>query len=251
MSLFNRLCSAFRSSVEDVISELSERTNGTSNTTNQTKTETNPPTVEKSTSAPIISDDMIKEYVFNGEIKSGSQIMVSSDEMVVLIKDGNIVDLLPSGVYILNDSNVSYFTTGCAYSISLKESTQIKWGTAKPVSFNDSTYGMLSLRLNGAYSYRICDIVKAITEYIKSESSFSFSDYTREFLVIPAVERAVSNCNITSYAEIQNTDFSKLIENELLETGINFTVNTNIATLTEDSKKVIEQYMKEKLFNNQ
>ena len=249
MSLLKRLFSAFTSSVDDTISELSEHTNNT-NPTN--KVEVNPPTVEKSTSTPDNnSDGIISKYVFNGEIKSGTQIMVSSGEMLVVIKDGTIVDLLPTGMYVLDDSNVSNFATGSAYTISLKESDKFKWGTVKPINFNDKQYGMLALIVRGTYSYKICDVVKFVTDYMNTGNIFSVNDHTRS-LLINAVEKAIYSYNGISYTQLSTADIGKLVENELNDTtGINFTVDLDMITLTKESEEIIKQAMRNKILNNQ
>lgn len=245
MSLLKRLFSAFTSSVDNTISELSEHTNNTN------KIEVNTPTVEKSTSTPDNnSDGIISKYVFSGEIKSGTQIMVSSGEILVVIKDGTIVNLLPTGIYVLDDSNVSDFATGSAYTISLKESEKFKWGTINPINFNDNQYGMLALRVRGTYSYKICDVVKFVTDYMKAGNIFSVNDHTKS-LLINAVEKAIYNCNGISYTQLSTADIGKFVENELKDIGINFIVNIEMITLTQESEAVIKQAMQNKNFNNQ
>ncbi|MEE1076364.1 MAG: SPFH domain-containing protein [Acutalibacteraceae bacterium] len=245
MSLLKRLFSAFTSSVDNTISELSEHTNNTN------KIEVNTPTVEKSTSTPDNnSDGIISKYVFSGEIKSGTQIMVSSGEILVVIKDGTIVNLLPTGIYVLDDSNVSDFATGSAYTISLKESEKFKWGTINPINFNDNQYGMLALRVRGTYSYKICDVVKFVTDYMKAGNIFSVNDHTKS-LLINAVEKAIYNCNGISYTQLSTADIGKFVENELKDIGINFIVNIEMITLAQESEAVIKQAMQNKNFNNQ
>ena len=245
MSLLKRLFSAFTSSVDNTISELSEHTNNTN------KIEVNTPTVEKSTSTPDNnSDGIISKYVFSGEIKSGTQIMVSSGEILVVIKDGTIVNLLPTGMYVLDDSNVSDFATGSAYTISLKESEKFKWGTINPINFNDNQYGMLALRVRGTYSYKICDVVKFVTDYMKAGNIFSVNDHTKS-LLINAVEKAIYNCNGISYTQLSTADIGKFVENELKDIGINFIVNIEMITLAQESEAVIKQAMQNKNFNNQ
>lgn len=254
MSLFKRLCSAFTSSVENAISELSEHTSSTNNNNTNNANITNsveatPPTAKNSTFKPNDnSNDIISKYVFNDEIQSGTQIVVNSGEAIVVIKNGAIVNLLTTGVYAFNDSNISDFTTGSAYIISLKESDKIKWGTVKPIAFTDNQYGLLSLRLRGTYSYKICDIVKFVNDYMNC--SLPVNDYTRN-LLINAVEIAISRCNGGSYTQLKPADISRLIENELVNTGLSFNVKLDMITPTEESNAVIKQAMQNAIFNNQ
>ncbi len=239
MSLFKRICSVFTSSVEDEASEQN----------NTNKVETNPSTVEKTTNTPDNdSDDMISKYVFDGEIKSGNKITVSDGEVLVIIKDGAIIDLLQTGIYILNDASVSNFASGTAYVISLKESSKIRWGTAKPINFTDDQYGELSLRLRGTYSYNICDVVKFVTDYMNC--GLSVNDYTIN-LLINAVEKVVDNCNVNSYLHLPTANVGKLLEDELRNTGINFKIKLDMITPTEESKEVIKQAMQNVILNNQ
>ena len=248
MGLFDRLRSAFTASVENAISELSKNTNNANNTN---KVETNQPTVENKTITPDNnSNDMIRPYVFNGEVKSGTQIMVSSDEAIVVMKNGVVVNFLLPGVYVFNDSNADDFVTGSAYTISLKESEEIRWGTAKPICFTDSEYGMLSLRVCGAFSYTICDPVKFVIDYMNTGSSVSVNEYTKN-LLINTLDETFSKYNGTSYTILPLAEICKHIENELQTKGINIKVKIKMIKLTEDSQAIINQAMQNKILNNQ
>ncbi len=120
MSLFKSLCSLFTSSGD-------ERSN---NTNAEKKIESNPPAVEKPVSTPDKnSDSLISEYVFDGEVKIGTQITVNPLELLVFTKDGVMVDLLQQGVYVVNESILSKFTSGVAYTVKLTPCAGIRWGT--------------------------------------------------------------------------------------------------------------------------
>lgn len=242
MSLFKRICSMFTSSVEAATNDNSQQTYNTNNTYTTNTVEASTATLQKSTTTPSDnSDDIISKYAFNGEIKSGTQITVSDGEMLVVIKDGAIADLLTTGVYVLNESNVSNFVTGSVYTVNLKETDEIKWATTKPIDFNDNRYGMLSLRILGSYSYSICDVVKFVNDYMLL--GISVNDYTRN-LLIEAFEKVICSLNGTSYTQLSPANISKLVQDELRNTGLMFRVNIERIALTEESKSVIEQAMK-------
>ena len=245
MGLFKSLCSLFTSSDEDAVSAPSNNPN----TTN--KVEANPPTVEKTTRTTNKSNDgMITEYVFDGEVKIGTQIKVEPLEWLFITKDGAVVDVIQEGIYVVNESSLPIFTSSVCYTVKLLESDKFRWGTIKPIIFADNNYGMISLRVCGVYNYKICDPVMILTDYINANGNLSLTDYTRT-LVIEAVEKAIHNYNGSSYAQLPTADICKAVNDNLSDTGLRFTVQIQMITPTEETKARIEQAMQNRIFNNQ
>ncbi len=245
MGLFKSLCSLFTSSGEDAVSAPSNNPN----TTN--KVETNPQAVEKTArTTNKNSDGMITEYVFDGEVKIGTQIKVEPLEWLFITKDGAVVDVLQEGIYVVNESSLPLFTSGVCYTVKLLESNKFRWGTSKPIIFTDNDCGMISLRVCGVYRYKICDPVKILTDYINADSNFSLTEYTRN-LVVNAVEKEIQNYNGCSYTQLPAADICKAVNNVLNDTGLKFTVQIQMIKPTEESIAAINQAMQNKILNNQ
>lgn len=227
MGLFKRLCSAFASSAEDAMPV----TNNTNNI------ETPQPVAEKTTSA-LSNDSMVQPYFHNGN----AELTVNPMELIIVIKDGNIADLYPTGTHTLDDTKSANLTNGTAYTLSLRESDKVKWSTVNPISFTDSKYGVLSLRARGAFSYKLIDPARFVDEYIIAGSNISIDDYAKN-IFDNSIETAIQNCNIASYLELQSPKFCRAIENELQCPVFNYKVNIEMIKLTEESQKAIEQAM--------
>ena len=198
--------------------------------------------VEESTPTPEDKTGIISNFTCEGGIKVGTQITVSDGQLLVALKDGNIIDLMPTGMYVVNEENASKLATSSLYYISLMESDRIRWGTTNPINFTDAKYGNLSLRVRGAYSYKVADPIKFITDCMNAGRSISVDDYIRP-RVITAVEKIIFNNNGTSYTELPKAINKNLIRDELADTGINVNVFIEMIDLTEDSKTKIKNAM--------
>ena len=227
MSLFKRLFSTLTDS-SNPVSEPAKPIAPT-----ETKVEVNEPTATESTS-------VITQY--QGEIHSGTRLMVSDGQFLIALKDGNIVDVLAPGVYMINEQNISNFASSSLYYISTLESETIKWGTIKPINFTDSNYGNLSLRAMGTFSYIICDPVKFIMDYLNAGEGISADEYIKN-LVINAVQQLVYQNNGTSYTRLPMAVTNTAIKDQLETTGIKFTVRIQMINLTEESQSKIKTAM--------
>lgn len=235
MSLFKNLFSLFSSSDENA-SAPSDKIN----------VETNPQAARKATrTTNKNSDGMITEYVFDGEVKIGTQIKVEPLEWFFITKDGNVVDVLQEGVYIVNEASLPNFTNGICYTVKLLESNRLNWGINEPITFTDNNCGELSLRVCGAYRYKICDPVRVLTDYINADDNFSIPDFTKN-LVVNAVKKEIQNYNGCSYSQLPTADICKAVNNVLSDTGLKFTVQIQMIKPTEESIAAIEQAMQNK-----
>ncbi len=244
MGLFKRLCSLFTSSGEDAVSAPSNNPN----TTN--KVETNLATVEKTArTTDEHSDNLITEYVFDGEVKIGTKIKVNPTELLAVTKDGVIVEMFRDGEYVVNDSNLSKFKNSVPYTISLLKRTN-SWSTNEPIIFTDSDCGEVSLRAYGTYHYNLWDPVRIVTDYINADSNFSLHDYTRT-LVVNAFEKVIQNYNGSSFTQLPTKDICNAVHDELRATGFGFIIQIEMIKPTEESEAEIKHDMQNKILNNQ
>ena len=78
------------------------------------------------------------------------------------MRDGKALDLLPPGRHTLSTQNIPLLTaligipfggkspfTAEVFFVSMREITDLKWGTPQPLVFRDSEFGMIRLRAFG------------------------------------------------------------------------------------------------------
>lgn len=243
MGLFKGLCSLFTSSGKNTVSAPSNN----SDTTNKVET---PATVEKAAhTTDKNSDNLITEYIFDGEVKIGTKIKVNPTELLAVTKDGVIIEMFSEGEYIITDSNLFKFTNSVPYTISLLGRTN-KWSTNEPIIFTDNDYGEVSLRACGTYHYNLWDPVTIVTNYINEGPNFSLHEYTRN-LVVNTFEKVIQSYNGTSFTQLPTKEICNAVHEELRATGFGFTIEIQMIKPTEESITAINQAMQNKILNNQ
>lgn len=239
MGLFKSLCSLFTSSGENAVSAPSNNSSATNKVETQATVEKTAHTTDKN------SDDLITEYIFDGEVKIGTKINVNPTELLAVTKDGVIVEMFRDGEYIVNDSNLFKFKNSVPYTISLLGRTN-KWSTNKPIIFTDNDYGQVLLRACGTYHYNLWDPVGIVTDYINEGRNFSLHEHTRS-LVVNAFEKVIQSYNGSSFTQLPTKDICNAVQDELRATGFGFTIQIQMIKPTEESEVAIKQAMQKRL----
>jgi membrane protease subunit (stomatin/prohibitin family) len=76
--------------------------------------------------------------------------------------------------------------TAEVYFVSLREFSDLRWGTAQPVVFRDTDFGMVRLRAFGGYSIRINDPQLFVQQVVGSRGAYTtglIEDYLRGVIV--------------------------------------------------------------------
>ncbi len=105
-----------------------------------------------------------------GEFRLGSQLVVREDQRAVFMRDGKALDVFGPGRHTLSTNNIPLLTsliglpfggnspfTAEVYFVSMREFTDMKWGTLQPMTYRDADFGMVRLRAFGGYSFRVAD----------------------------------------------------------------------------------------------
>jgi membrane protease subunit (stomatin/prohibitin family) len=72
------------------------------------------------------------------------------------------------------------------YFVNTRQFTDMKWGTQNPVIVRDAEFGMVRLRAFGAYSARVVDATKLLSELVGTDPQFrteEVSEYLRQLIV--------------------------------------------------------------------
>jgi membrane protease subunit (stomatin/prohibitin family) len=76
--------------------------------------------------------------------------------------------------------------TAEVYFVSLREFSDLRWGTAQPVVFRDTDFGMVRLRAFGGYSMRVGDPQLFVQQVVGSQGVYTtgfIEDYLRGVIV--------------------------------------------------------------------
>lgn len=99
---------------------------------------------------------------YHNEIKNGAKLIVREGQWAVLVHEGQLADTFVPGTHELVTQNMPIMTTlqgwrhGFAspfrsevYFLNTRPVTDLRWGTAQPVTIRDPDFGMVQVRANG------------------------------------------------------------------------------------------------------
>jgi membrane protease subunit (stomatin/prohibitin family) len=134
-----------------------------------------------------------------GEFKFGSQLIVREGQAAVFVRDGKALDVFGPGRHTLGTNNLPLLTrimgvpfggatpfTAEVYFVSLHEFSDLRWGTAQPVVFRDTEFGMMRLRAFGGYSMRVGDPQLFVQQVVGTQGVYTtgkIEDYLRGVIV--------------------------------------------------------------------
>lgn len=122
----------------------------------------------------------------SGEFRLGSQVVVRENQRAVFFRDGKALDVFGPGRHTISTNNIPFLTgligmltggtsmfTAEVYFVSMREFTDLKWGTAQPLAFRDADLGMVRLRAFGTYSMRVEDPQLLVGSVVGSRGAYS------------------------------------------------------------------------------
>jgi len=122
----------------------------------------------------------------SGEFRLGSQLVVRESQRAVFVRDGKALDVFGPGRHTISTNNIPFLTgligmltggtsmfTAEVYFVSMREFTDMRWGTAQPVAYRDADLGMVRLRAFGTYSMRVDDPQLFVNQVVGSRGAYS------------------------------------------------------------------------------
>lgn len=131
--------------------------------------------------------------VGSGDFALGSQLIVRESQRAIFVRDGKALDVFEPGRHTLSTNNIPLLTRLIGipfgespfkvevYFVSMREFTDMKWGSAQPLVYRDTELGMIRLRAFGTYSIRIADPQLFVAQMVGTRGSFNTSQVD-EFL---------------------------------------------------------------------
>jgi len=135
----------------------------------------------------------------NNEIKMGAKLTVRPGQLAVFVNEGQVADVFQPGMYELSTQNLPVMTTlkswsyafnspfkAEVYFFNTKVFTNLKWGTANPITARDPELGPVRIRAFGTYHVRVQDPALLLQELISTDGLFQvdeMSDQIRNTIV--------------------------------------------------------------------
>ncbi len=125
----------------------------------------------------------------SGDFRIGSQVIVRDSQAAVFFRDGRALDVLGPGAHTIATANVPLLVDfiGKAFSgetpfkaevyfVSLREFTDLKWGTPTPITIKDPELGMARVQARGSYAVQITDPQLFVNKIVGTQGIYRTSD---------------------------------------------------------------------------
>ena len=136
---------------------------------------------------------------YNNQIKYGAKLTVREGQAAVFVNEGKIADVFAPGMYTLETKNLPILSTlqgwkfgfnspfmAEVYFCSMRQFTDLKWGTMNPIMMRDPEFGPVRLRAFGSYVMRVKDPAVLIRQIVGTDGRFTAEEITnqlRNFIV--------------------------------------------------------------------
>lgn len=140
------------------------------------------------------ADTMVYRFERHGnEIKYGAKLTVREGQVAVFVNEGQLADVFPPGMYMLETNNMPMMTTlnswghgfnspfkAEVYFVATKRFVDLKWGTKNPVMIRDPEFGPTRLRAFGTYGIRVNDAATFMREIVGTDGRFDTDEIEGE-----------------------------------------------------------------------
>ena len=125
----------------------------------------------------------------SGDFRIGSQVIVRDSQAAVFFRDGRALDTFGPGPHTITTANIPFVVDliGKAFSgetpfkaevyfVSLREFTDLKWGTPTPITIKDPELGMARVQARGSYAMQIADPQVFVNKIVGTQGIFRTPD---------------------------------------------------------------------------
>ncbi len=140
------------------------------------------------------NDTMVYRFErYNNQIKYGAQMTVREGQAAVFVNEGKIADVFQPGMYTLETKNLPVLSTlqgwkygfnspfmAEVYFCSMRQFTDLKWGTMNPIMLRDAEFGPLRLRAFGTYVIRVSDPPVLIRQIVGTDGRFTVDEIVNQ-----------------------------------------------------------------------
>lgn len=125
----------------------------------------------------------------SGDFRIGSQVIVRDNQAAVFFRDGRALDVFGPGPHTITTANIPLLVDliGKAFSgqtpfkaevyfVSLREFTDLKWGTPTPITIKDPVLRMARVQARGSYAVQITDPQLFVNKIVGTQGIYRTSD---------------------------------------------------------------------------
>ena len=174
-------------------------------------------------------DTMVWRFEREGhEIKYGAKLTVREGQAAVFVHEGQLADVFPPGLYMLETNNMPILTTLNAwdhgfrspfkseiYYVSTTRYTDLKWGTKNPIICRDPEFGPVRIRAFGTYAIKVSDPGTFLREIVGTDGEFTTDEISYQIrnIIVSRFATALARAGIPVLDMAANTmDLAKLIK---------------------------------------
>ena len=142
---------------------------------------------------------------YNNQIKYGARVTVREGQTAVFVNEGQIADVFQPGMFTLETRNLPVLSTllgwkhgfnspflAEVYFCSMRQFTDLKWGTMNPIITRDAEFGPVRIRAFGTYVIRVKDPKVLIREIVGTDGRFTVEE----------INNQLRNVIVSRFAEI-------------------------------------------------
>ena len=152
------------------------------------------------------NDTMVYRFErYNNQIKYGARLTVREGQSAAFVNEGKIADVFEPGMYTLETKNLPVLSTlqgwkygfdspfmAEVYFCSMRQFTDLKWGTMNPIIMRDAEFGPVRLRAFGTYVVRVKDPKVLIRQIVGTDGHFTVEE----------INNQLRNIIVSRFAEI-------------------------------------------------
>jgi membrane protease subunit (stomatin/prohibitin family) len=140
------------------------------------------------------NDTMVYRFErYNNQIKYGAQLTVREGQSAVFVNEGKIADVFQPGMHTLETKNLPVLSTlqgwkygfnspfmAEVYFCSMRQFTDLKWGTMNPIMMRDAEFGPVRLRAFGTYVMKVSDPQVLIRQIVGTDGRFTVEEIVNQ-----------------------------------------------------------------------